>query len=72
MRSPIAGNVTNSADLKTDSPKRREAIGCSAQAAFRSGDFQALEKLFGKYPANYFDPVDVSSRYTYMLLTYLQ
>ena len=61
VRSRIAGNVTNSADLKTDGPKRREAIGCSAQAAFRSGDFQALEKLFGKYPANYFDPADGGS-----------
>jgi membrane associated rhomboid family serine protease len=61
VRSPTAGNVTNSTDLKTDGPKRRETIGCSAQAAFRSGDFQALEKLFGKYPADYFDPADGGS-----------
>ncbi len=63
--SPLSGYFTASSDLESDGPRRREAIGCSAQAAFRSGDFQALEKLFAKYPANYFDPADgESDRYS--------
>jgi|HubBroStandDraft_1064217.scaffolds.fasta_scaffold16777_3 rhomboid protease GluP len=61
VRSPVPGYFTNSIDLKSDGPKRRESIGCSAQAAFRSGDFQALENLFAKYPADYSDPADGGS-----------
>jgi membrane associated rhomboid family serine protease len=61
VRSPVAGYVPASSDLETDGPKRREAIGCAAQVAFRSGDFKALEKLFAKYPANYSDPTDGGS-----------
>jgi membrane associated rhomboid family serine protease len=58
VRSPEKGYFTSSSDLINDGPKRREVIGCSAQADFRSGDFPALEALFAKYPANYANPVD--------------
>jgi membrane associated rhomboid family serine protease len=61
VQSSVPGYFTNSGDLKSDGPKRREAIGCSAQAAFRSGDFRALENLFAIYSAGYADPADGGS-----------
>ena len=61
VRSPLHGHSTNAGDLATDGPKRRESIGCVAQSAFRSGDFDALEGLFTKYPAGYSDPADGGS-----------
>lgn len=61
VRSPELGHSTSSSDLKSDGPKRREAIGCLAQAAFRSGDFRALENQFAIYPAAYSDPADGGS-----------
>lgn len=61
VRSPVPGYATNASDLKSDGPKSREVIGCSAQAAFRSGDFRALENLFARYPPKYSDPADGGS-----------
>jgi hypothetical protein len=61
VRSPTPGRSTGPHDLDSDGPKRRESLGCAAQAAFRSGKFQALEDLFAKYPPEYLDPADGGS-----------
>jgi len=60
VRSPITGS-TKDTDSSADGPKHREEIGCAAQRAFRSGDFDALERLFAMYPAGYADPLDGGS-----------
>jgi hypothetical protein len=61
VRSSLPGFFTKPGDLKSDGPKQRETIGCTAQVAFRAGDFQALENLFAKYPPDYADPADGGS-----------
>jgi hypothetical protein len=61
VRSQLLGFSTSPADLNGDGPKHRELIACSAQAAFRLGDFRALEESFTKYSPEYADPADGGS-----------
>jgi rhomboid protease GluP len=59
----VFGPTPTSADNKQDGPFARNAIGCTAQQLFMSGDYRALDSLMERYAARLADLPDGSSHY---------
>jgi hypothetical protein len=57
------GRTLATQDNPEDGPAHRHMIQCSAQLAFLTQDFNGLEKLWQRYPADDIDPIDGVTRH---------